>query len=65
MPRHNQGSGEGTIHLADGREVPRSAVEALDDLEGMWPGSSIPQARPAIVATVMEALEKNKTDVSS
>lgn len=44
------------IELADGRMVPRKAVDALAILDAKWPGASLPQARPAIVAAVMEAL---------
>lgn len=44
------------IDLADGRSVPTAAVAALDELERSWPGATLPQARPAIVAAVMAAL---------
>jgi hypothetical protein len=44
------------IYLADGREVPKPAVEALSKLESSWPGTTLPQARAAIVATVMQSL---------
>jgi hypothetical protein len=44
------------VELADGRKVPRKAVDALAILDAKWPGASLPSARPAIVATVMEAL---------
>lgn len=45
-----------TIDLADGRSVPTAAVAELDELERAWPGATLPQARPAIVAAVMAAL---------
>lgn len=46
------------LHLADGREVPVVAVDALNDLEQRWPGATLEQARPAIVAAVLEAVAK-------
>ncbi|WP_156161665.1 hypothetical protein [Nocardia vulneris] len=46
------------LTLADGREVPAAAVRALDDLERKWPGASLAQARPAIVAAVLAAVAK-------
>lgn len=57
-PQRPEGNGmdNDTIHLADGRSVPASAVAALDELEHRWPGATLPQARPAIVAAVMAAL---------
>lgn len=42
-----------TICLADGREVPASAVEALNQLEKKWPGATLEQARPAITAALL------------
>lgn len=45
------------IWLADGRQVPAAAVEALDRLDERWPGATFPGARPAIVAEVIAALE--------
>jgi len=42
--------------LADGRSVPIAAVIALYELEKTWPGATLRQARPAIVAVVMNAL---------
>lgn len=48
---------DNTIDLADGRSVPASAVAALDELERRWPGATLPQARPAIVAAVRAALD--------
>lgn len=44
------------IELADGRTVPRKGVDALAILDAKWPGASLPSARPAIVAAVMEVL---------
>ena len=44
------------VELADGRRVPRKAIKALHELDKEWPGATWPPARPAIVATVMEAL---------
>jgi hypothetical protein len=46
-----------TVALADGRSVPLAAVKALEELERRWPGSTLPQARPAIVAAVIAALD--------
>jgi hypothetical protein len=46
-----------TIELADGRTVPAAAVGALDELERAWPGATLPQARPAIVAAVLAAVQ--------
>lgn len=45
-----------TIELADGTSVPAKAVAALTELDRRWPGATLPQARPAIVAAVMAAL---------
>ena len=44
------------IELADGTKVPARAVAALHELEDRWPGATLPQARPAIVAAVIKAL---------
>lgn len=44
------------IFLANGGKVPKKAVEALNKLEERWPGATFKGARPAIVQTVMEAL---------
>ncbi len=49
---------EDTLYLADGREVPLSAVEALAELDDRWPGATLPQARPAIVAAVLAAVRR-------
>lgn len=46
-----------TIYLANGTSVPAKAVAALGELERIWPGATLQQARPAIVAAVMTALE--------
>jgi hypothetical protein len=43
-------------NLADSRSVPAAAVAALDELEQRWPGATLPQARPAIAAAVIAAL---------
>lgn len=43
------------IHLANGTSVPKACVDALEELENIWPGASLPQARAAIVAAVLEA----------
>jgi hypothetical protein len=45
------------IDLADGRSVPAKAVAALDALEREWPGATLPEARPVVAATVIEAVE--------
>lgn len=50
-----------SIHLADGREVPTSAVEALNALDKLWPGATLEQARPAIVAAVLAAVRSEIT----
>lgn len=47
-----------TIDLANGQSVPASAVAALDELERRWPGATLQQARPAIVAAVIAALDQ-------
>ena len=44
------------VELVDGRSVPLKAVQALDELEKIWPGATFPTARHAIVAAVMESL---------
>lgn len=44
------------IELADGRDVPRAAVDALGEFEKVWPGATFPMARAGIVAAVIEAL---------
>lgn len=46
------------IQLADGTNVPKKCVEALDALESTWPGASFAMARPAIVKVVLEAFRK-------
>lgn len=43
------------IELADGRAVPAATVEALHQLEVVWPGATQRQARPAIAAAVIDA----------
>lgn len=45
-------------NLADGTPVPDDAVAALDELEKTWPGATLPQARPAIVAAVTNVLKE-------
>ena len=47
------------IDLANGLSVPSLAVEALESLEKVWPGATLPQARPAIVAAVLSSLEED------
>lgn len=46
------------IFLANGTRVPAAAVTALDELDQVWPGSTLPQARPAIVAAVLAVLAR-------
>ena len=48
------------VWLADGRSVPYAAIKALDDLDRVWPGATLPQARPAIAAEVAEALRRSQ-----
>ena len=48
------------IRLADGRRVPAAAVAALDELEKIWPGATLPQARAAIAAAVLEAMDVDR-----
>lgn len=45
-----------TVALADGREVPQAAVDALIELDKRWPGATLPQARPAIVAAILDTV---------
>lgn len=52
-------SGE-MIQLADGRDVPKACVDALDAFEGVWPGATFHRARAAIVARVIEAYEADR-----
>jgi hypothetical protein len=49
----------GFAHLADGTEVPREAVEALDAFERVWPGASFPGARPALANVVLSAVGRD------
>lgn len=50
-----------TLELADGRTVPRAAVDALDELDRSWPGATFPGARGAIAWTVLDAV-REETD---
>ena len=50
------------MDLADGTYVPDECVEALEELEKRWPGATLKQARGAIVATVLKAYAKKKTE---
>ena len=50
------------IVLADGRSVPKNAVDSLAELDRSWPGATLPQARPAIVAAVIAALTELQSD---
>ena len=43
-----------TIVLANGARVPKSCVDALDDLDKLWPGATFSHARPAIVLAVLK-----------
>lgn len=43
------------LQLAGGETVPRYLVKALEDLEKVWPGASLRQARPAVVAAILKA----------
>lgn len=49
------------IELADGRTVPRAAVDALDELDRTWPGATFPGARGAVAWTVLDAV-REETD---
>jgi len=51
-------SDQNIMPLADGRRVPRPAVDALAALEKSWPGATLPQARVAIVDAVLAALRE-------
>lgn len=57
MPSYIKGLGGKyeVIQLAGGEEVPVYLVEALDELAREWPGSTLSQARPAIVAKILKA----------
>lgn len=44
------------VELADGRTVPAGAVHALDELDARWPGATLPQARPAVAAAVIDSI---------
>lgn len=48
--------------LSDGSYVPTDCVEALNFLDTIWPGATLPMARAAIVQVVLEAFEKAKND---
>ena len=43
------------MDLADGTTVPDRCVQALEELETRWPGSSFSMARGAIVKAVLQA----------
>lgn len=45
-----------TVPLADGRDVPKACVDALDALDERWPGATFPRARAAIAAAVLDAV---------
>lgn len=46
------------VRLAGGAEVPRVCVDRLDELERVWPGATLPQARAAIALVVINALKE-------
>lgn len=46
---------EEMIGLADGRNVPKACVDALDEYEITWPGATFPTARAGIVWAVLAA----------
>ena len=48
------------IALADGRVVEADLVAALDRYDAVWPGATLPQARPAVVHAIIAAYEKGK-----
>lgn len=43
------------VRLADGRVVPGTAIDALASLDRRWPGATLPMARGAVAAAVLEA----------
>lgn len=47
--------GDDAIGLADGTDVPRICVEAIDKFGYRWPGSTFPMARAGIAAAVLKA----------
>lgn len=50
------------IHLAGGAEVPAYLVEALEEFETVWPGATFHNARPAIIAVVLNELQQHMVD---
>jgi hypothetical protein len=46
------------IGLADGTNVPKACVDALEKFEHKWPGATFPMARAAIVREVLKAYKK-------
>lgn len=52
---HNYGPEE-IIPLANGRDVPKVCVDALDEYEKIWPGATFAKARPGIVAAILDAI---------
>ena len=54
-------SDDDIISLANGTEVPKVAVDALAAVDVRWPGATLPQARPAIVAAILAALSERCT----
>lgn len=50
------------IHLAGGASVPAYLVEALEEFETVWPGATFHNARPAIVAVLLNELQQHMVD---
>lgn len=54
------------LSLADGRQVPKRCVDALDAFENSWPGASFAGARPALAWYVLTSYDESikKADVA-
>lgn len=50
---------EEMVQMADGREVPKYLVDALEKFDQEWPGATFRGARPAIVRTIIEAIKEH------
>lgn len=47
---------EEMVYLANGKDVPKKAVDAMDELELIWPGASFVNARPALAWVVLNSV---------
>jgi len=47
-----------SVYLAGGMRVPRACINALAELDEVWPGATLPQARAAISLRVLDAYYK-------